>query len=56
MKDATIMIIWDSYLNGNISWVKSKIKLMTKAEFVTFLEYARASGIYPYRLRHLVGG
>ena len=54
MEDDTIMKIWESYLNGNISYVKSKVRRMSKAEFITFLEYARASGYHPYRLRGLV--
>ena len=54
MKDETIFEIWESYVNGNISWVRKKIKRMSKADFITFLEYARASGIKPYKLRHLV--
>jgi len=51
MKDDTIMKIWESYLHGNISWVKSKVRLMSKSEFITFLEYARSSGYKPYQLR-----
>lgn len=55
MKDKTIYAVFDSYINGNISWVKSKIKLMSKAEFITFLEYARNRGYNLDRLKHLVG-
>ena len=54
MKQETIIEIWESYLNGNISWVKEKIKKMTKAEFIDFLEHARNYGYKPYKLRHLV--
>jgi len=54
MKDETIYAVLDSYINGNISWVKQKVRLMTKAEFITFLEYARSCGIMPYELQHLV--
>ena len=35
MKDETIYSIFESYLNGNISWVKKKIKRMSKADFLT---------------------
>lgn len=54
MKAETILLIWESYVNGNISWVKNKIKRMSKADFIDFLEHARANGIMPYKLRHLV--
>lgn len=54
MKQETIVLIWESYLNGNISWVKEKVKRMSKAEFIDFLEHARSYGYKPYRLRHLV--
>ncbi len=54
MKQETIIKVWESYLNGNLSWVKNKIKQMTKADFIDFLELARANGVKPYQLRHLV--
>ncbi len=54
MKQETIIQIWESYVDGNISWVKDKIKRMSKADFVDFLELARSNGVYPYKLRHLV--
>ena len=54
MKQGTVEIIWESFVNGNISWVKKKIKLMTKAEFIDFLEHGRSYGYKPYQLRHLV--
>jgi len=54
MKQKTIIEIWESYINGNISWVKKKIKRMSKADFIDFLELARGNGIKPYQLRHLV--
>ena len=54
MKDATIMEVFESYVNGNTSYAKSKVKLMSKAEFITFLEYARSYGYKPYQLRKLV--
>lgn len=54
MKQETIVEIWEKYVNGNISWVKAKIKCMSKADFIDFLELARSNGVYPYKLRHLV--
>ena len=54
MKQETIVEVWESYVNGNISWVKNKIRNMTKAEFIDFLEHARSNGVHPYKLRHLV--
>ena len=54
MKQETITQIYESYVNGNIGWAKKKIRLMTKAEFIDFLEHARANGQKPYQLRHLV--
>lgn len=54
MKQETIIEIWESYVNGNIFWAKAKIKRMSKAEFIDFLELARSNGVYPYKLRHLV--
>lgn len=47
MKQETIEQIWESYLNGNISWVKKKIKRMSKADFIDFLELARCNGKNP---------
>ena len=54
MKQETIIQIWEKYLNGNIEWTKKKIKRMSKAEFIDFLELARSYGHKPYKLRHLV--
>lgn len=54
MEQETITEVFDSYINGNISWVKKKIKRMSKADFIDFLEHARSNGIKPYQLRHLV--
>ena len=54
MRDETIFKVFEGYANGNISWAKKKIKLMSKAEFITFIEHARSNGVMPYKLRCLV--
>lgn len=54
MKDEKINKVVESYLNGNFAEVKASVKVMNKADFITFIEGCRANGINPYRLRHLV--
>lgn len=46
--------VFETYINGNISDAKLHIQRMSKAEFIDFIEHARANGVMPYKLRSLV--
>jgi len=54
MKHETILELVESYICGNIGYVKSKVKLMTKVEFLDFIEECRANGMNPHTLKNLV--
>ena len=54
MKEETIMELTESYINGNIGYVRTKVKLMTKAQFIDFAEHCRSYGIRLDELRKVV--
>ena len=53
LKEFYIKEVFDNYINGNIKDARKQVKLMTKAEFVDLIEYARGNGVMPYKLRIL---
>jgi hypothetical protein len=49
-----VVEVFETWINGNISDAKLHIRRMDKAEFLDFIEHARANGIMPYKLRGLL--
>ncbi len=50
----TVVEVFETYRNGNVTDARKHIKRMSKAQFIDFLEHARGYGVMPHKLRHLV--